>query len=58
MPNGKISRAIYNYVMECKKSNSFTKHLVSFLNSDLEQYLNINLETKQGNKRKDEDTMI
>ena len=58
MPNGKIGRAIYNYVMECKKSNSFTKHLVSFLNSDLEQYLNINLDTKQGYKRKDEDTMI
>ena len=47
MPNSKISRAIYNYVMECKKSNSFTKHLVSFLNSDLEQYLNIKVETKQ-----------
>lgn len=46
MPNGKISRAIYNYVMECKKSNSFTKHLVSFLNGDLEQYLNIKIETK------------
>ena len=47
MPNSKISRAIYNYVMECKKSNSFTKHLVSFLNGDLEQYLNIKVETKQ-----------
>lgn len=46
MPNGKINRAIYNYVMECKNSNSFTKHLVSFLNGDLEQYLNIKIDDK------------
>lgn len=46
MPNGEINGAIYNYVMECKKSNTFTKHLVSFLNGDLEQYLNRNRNTK------------
>lgn len=50
IPTGEIYGAIYNYVMECKKSNTFTKHLVSFLNGDLEQYLNrnrnIKIETK------------
>jgi hypothetical protein len=46
IPTGEINGAIYNYVMECKKSNTFTKHLVSFLNGDLEQYLNKNRNTK------------
>ena len=46
IPHREINGAIYNYVMECKKSNTFTKHLVSFLNGDLEQYLNRNRNTK------------
>lgn len=35
-----IKKAVYNYVQECNGTKSFTKHLVSFLNSDLEQYIN------------------
>ena len=38
MGNDEIKKCLYNYVQECKASNSFTKHLVTFLNSDIEEY--------------------
>lgn len=35
----KIKLSVYNYLMECKKTQTFTKHLVSFLNSDISIYI-------------------
>ena len=35
----KIKLSVYNYLIECKKTQTFTKHLVSFLNSDISIYI-------------------
>lgn len=35
-----LKKGIFNYVKECKTHKSFTKHLVTLLNEDLEDYAN------------------
>ena len=34
-----IKIAVHNYLVECKKTKTFTKHLVAFLNSDISVYI-------------------
>ena len=48
-----IGKAVFNYVIQCKGTKTFTKHLVAFLNTDLEQYINHKEPTAVVNKNKD-----
>lgn len=48
-----IGKAVFNYVIQCKGTKTFTKHLVAFLNTDLEQYINHKETTAVDNKNKD-----
>ena len=48
-----IGRAVLNYINQCKTTKTFTKHLVVFLNTDLEQYINQKEKTLVENNSKD-----
>ena len=56
----KIKLSVYNYLMECKKTKTFTKHLVSFLNSDISIYIrevDKNIDSSSKNQTNSWDTL-
>ena len=57
----KIKLSVYNYLMECKKTQTFTKHLVSFLNSDISIYIrevDKNIDSSSKNQTDSRDILI
>lgn len=53
-----IQKCVYNYVQECKASNSFTKHLATFLNSDIEEYNYVPNVQKTATKKQEDEILI
>jgi len=45
-----MRKILVNYINECKKTKTFTKHLVSLLNGDLSEYLNTPIEKSKAKR--------